>query len=101
MSELTRKCEDLLSHPAAVDKARFEFDGILIQALEQGRWLVLDNANLCSASVLDRLNSLLEPNGTLLINEHHTPDGSAKLVKPHPNFRMFLTMDDMVSFLER
>lgn len=102
MSELTRKCEDLLSHPAAVDKARFEWiDGILIQALEQGRWLVLDNANLCSASVLDRLNSLLEPNGALLINEHHTPDGSAKLVKPHPNFRMFLTMDPRHGELSR
>ncbi|KAI9880197.1 MAG: AAA ATPase midasin [Pleopsidium flavum] len=102
MSRLTRECEGLLSQPAAIDKARFEWiDGVLIQALEQGKWLVLDNANLCSASVLDRLNSLLEPNGALLINEHHTPDGTAKLVKPHPNFRMFLTMDPRHGELSR
>ena len=36
-------------------------DGILVQALERGDWLVLDNVNLCNPTVLDRLNPLLEP----------------------------------------
>ncbi|CAM9487941.1 unnamed protein product, partial [Ectocarpus sp. 8 AP-2014] len=36
-------------------------DGVLVQALERGDWIVLDGANLCSSSVLDRLNPLLEP----------------------------------------
>jgi midasin (ATPase involved in ribosome maturation) len=35
-------------------------DGVLLHALEAGHWLLLDNVNFCSASVLDRLNSLLE-----------------------------------------
>jgi midasin len=74
---------------------------VLIKALEQGKWLVLDNANLCSASVLDRLNSLLEPNGFLSINEHCGPDGEPKIVKPHPNFRIFLTMDARFGELSR
>ena len=74
--------------------ARFEWvDGILVKALKQGKWLVLDNANLCSPAVLDRLNSLLESNGFLSINEHRNPDGSAQVVKPHPRFRLFITMD--------
>ncbi|KAF1927453.1 midasin [Didymella exigua CBS 183.55] len=85
-----------------IDGARFQWvDGILIRALEQGKWLVLDNANLCSSAVLDRLNSLLEPNGYLSINEHSTADGEARLVRPHPDFRIFMTMDPRFGELSR
>ncbi|KAL1603277.1 AAA ATPase midasin [Nothophoma quercina] len=85
-----------------IDGARFQWvDGILIRALEQGKWLVLDNANLCSSAVLDRLNSLLEPNGYLSINEHSTTDGEARIVRPHPDFRIFMTMDPRFGELSR
>ena len=85
-----------------IDGARFQWvDGILIRALEQGSWLVLDNANLCSSAVLDRLNSLLEPNGYLSINEHSTADGEARIVRPHPDFRIFMTMDSRFGELSR
>ncbi|SMY22660.1 unnamed protein product [Zymoseptoria tritici ST99CH_1A5] len=85
-----------------IDKARFEWiDGPLIEALQQGKWLILDNANLCSPSVLDRLNSLLEPNGTLVLNEHSGPDGTARIIRPHPNFRIFLTVDPRLGELSR
>ncbi|CAK7897218.1 midasin [[Candida] anglica] len=81
---------------------RFEwFDGLLVQAVENGHWLVLDNANLCSPSVLDRLNSLLETNGTLVINECSSADGQPRNVKPHPNFRLFLTVDPRYGELSR
>ncbi|KAI4269451.1 MAG: hypothetical protein L6R38_007465, partial [Xanthoria sp. 2 TBL-2021] len=84
------------------NRARFEWvDGVLVKAITEGKWLTLDNANLCSPSVLDRLNSLLEPNGVLFINERHSPDGSARTVKPHQNFRMFLTMDPQHGELSR
>ena len=86
--------ERLLHHSSDDKCTRFEWvDGILVKALKQGKWLVLDNANLCSPAVLDRLNSLLEPNGFLSINEHRNPDGSAQVVKPHPHFRLFMTMN--------
>ncbi|KAG7665169.1 uncharacterized protein J8A68_001225 [[Candida] subhashii] len=82
--------------------ARFEwFDGLLVQAVEKGNWLVLDNANLCSPSVLDRLNSLLETNGSLIINECSLADGQPRILKPHPNFRLFLTMDPRYGELSR
>lgn len=85
-----------------IDGARFQWvDGILIRALEQGKWLVLDNANLCSSAVLDRLNSLLEPNGYLSINEHSTADGEARIVRPHPDFRIFMTVDPRFGELSR
>ncbi|RDW65425.1 midasin [Coleophoma crateriformis] len=95
-------CQDFATGPMSLESARFEWvDGVLIKALEEGKWLVLDNANLCSASVLDRLNSLLEPNGFLSINEHCGPDGEPKIVRPHPNFRIFLTMDARFGELSR
>ncbi|CAN9315252.1 unnamed protein product [Alternaria alternata] len=102
-SELAHKLHSSLqaSHQQ-IDGARFQWvDGILIRSLEQGKWLVLDNANLCSSAVLDRLNSLLEPNGYLSINEHSTDDGEARIVRPHPNFRIFMTMDSKYGELSR
>ncbi|KAF2836680.1 P-loop containing nucleoside triphosphate hydrolase protein [Patellaria atrata CBS 101060] len=89
-----RTSENLLEQLAQSNHARFEWvDGLLVRALERGDWLVLDNANLCSPSVLDRLNSLLEPNGHLSLNEHTNENGEARVIKPHPGFRIFLTMD--------
>ncbi|EEH22929.2 hypothetical protein PABG_05140 [Paracoccidioides brasiliensis Pb03] len=76
-------------------------EGIFIQAVQNGDWVVLDNANLCNPSVLDRLNSLMEPNGCLVINEQRTGDGTAKIVTPHQNFRLFLTMDPRHGELSR
>ncbi|KAL8721540.1 MAG: hypothetical protein Q9225_001794 [Loekoesia sp. 1 TL-2023] len=94
--------EAIMNKPLHNNRARFEWvDGILIRAVVEGKWLVLDNANLCSPSVLDRLNSLLEPNGVLNINERHLEDGSVRVVKPHPNFRLFMTMDPQHGELSR
>ncbi|PMD41018.1 P-loop containing nucleoside triphosphate hydrolase protein, partial [Hyaloscypha variabilis F] len=99
---LAGTCQRFSKMPMTLENARFEWvDGVLVKALEQGKWLVLDNANLCSASVLDRLNSLLEPNGFLSINEHCGPDGEPKVIRPHPDFRIFLTMDPRFGELSR
>lgn len=73
-------------------------DGILVEAMTKGYWLVLENVNLCPASVLDRLNSVTERDGFLLLSESGTQDGdcndqSHRLIRPHENFRIFLTMD--------
>ncbi|KAH8909629.1 midasin [Coniochaeta sp. PMI_546] len=93
----------ILSRPLTLENPHFEWlDGVIVKAIERGQWLVLDNANLCSASVLDRLNSLLErPDGFLSINEHSGPDGEPRVVRPHPNFRVFLTMDPRYGELSR
>ncbi|KAJ3035683.1 AAA ATPase midasin [Rhizophlyctis rosea] len=73
---------------------RFEWiDGTLIRALEEGHWILIDNVNLCPASVLDRLNSLFEPGGVLMVNERGLVNGEVKVIRPHVNFRIFMTMD--------
>lgn len=54
--------------PSATSVGRFEWvDGALTRAIERGQWVLLDNANLCNPTVLDRLNPLLEPHG---VGEH-------------------------------
>ena len=71
---------------------RFQWvDGPLIRALEEGNWVVLSNASTCNSSVLDRLNSLLEKDRSFNLNENCCKDGSPRVIKPHPNFRIFMT----------
>jgi len=75
-------------------------DGPLVEAMRTGHWLHLRNVNLCSSSVLDRLNPVMEPGGTLHLAEvglNHGKEDQASMnqreIKPHPNFRVFLSMD--------
>ncbi|KAG6015525.1 hypothetical protein E4U43_005140 [Claviceps pusilla] len=96
------RVKQLLEGPLHLENPRFEWlDGVIVKALIAGQWLVLDNANMCNASVLDRLNSLLEPNGFLSINEHCDSDGKPRIIRPHPDFRIFLTMDSKYGELSR
>lgn len=80
-------------------KGRFTWkDGPLVKAMQRGCWLHLRNVNLCPSTVLDRLNSLLEPNGALLLAECGASEdleaGTAHLeLVPHPNFVIFLSMN--------
>ncbi|KAK5645761.1 hypothetical protein RI129_004225 [Pyrocoelia pectoralis] len=74
---------------------KFEWvNSILVKCMQEGSWLLIDNVNLCSPAVLDRLNALLEPNGVLTIGERGvTENGEMYEIKPHEDFRLFLTMD--------
>jgi midasin len=83
-------------------KARFEWvDGPLVQALRSGSWFVLNNANLCSPSVLDRLNSLCEMGGTLSLTERGLVNDQVEVLRPHPGFRLFMCMDPAYGELSR
>ena len=72
-------------------------DGILVQAMERGYWLHLENVNYCPSSVLDRLNPLMEFGGELAMTEcgisDEGTDSKPRVIKPHPNFRLFLSMN--------
>ncbi|KAF8139191.1 hypothetical protein K438DRAFT_1996249 [Mycena galopus ATCC 62051] len=81
---------------------RFEWvDGPLIRAMKHGDWLLLDGANLCNPSVLDRLNSLCEVNGFLTLSERGYVDGLVQILRPHPNFRIFMSVDPQYGELSR
>ena len=71
-------------------------DSVLVNAVQTGKWLVIDNANFCCASVLDRLNGLFEPGGVLSIGEQgcaEAEEEEVRTITPHENFRIFLTMN--------
>ncbi|KAJ1986122.1 AAA ATPase midasin [Dimargaris cristalligena] len=107
--ELSAELDQTVSHAQTLAQlaqggvsGKFEWiDGVLIQALERGHWLLIDNANLCNPSILDRLNALLEPNGTLAVHERGLVDGEIRTVIPHPNFRIFMTCNPQYGELSR
>ncbi|OAX84399.1 hypothetical protein ACJ72_01231 [Emergomyces africanus] len=62
-------------------------EGILVEALRNGYWIVLDELNLAPTDVLEALNRLLDDNRELFLPE------SQELVHPHPNFMLFATQN--------
>ncbi|KYN05743.1 Midasin [Cyphomyrmex costatus] len=82
---------------------KFEWvDSVLVKCLQDGTWLLIDQVNLCSPAVLDRLNGLLEPNGVLSIGERGIDsNGNVVTIKPHKNFRLFLTMNPRYGEISR
>eukprot|EP00624_Nannochloropsis_granulata_P001587 evm.model.NODE_17916_length_6768_cov_23.135048.1 len=82
----------------------FEFvEGLLVKAVREGHWVLLDEINLASAEVLQRLTPLLDHEGgreggtvgvgggggSLVLTEK----GDVAPVPRHPNFRLFAAMN--------
>uniref|UniRef100_A0A182PZR4 Midasin n=1 Tax=Anopheles farauti TaxID=69004 RepID=A0A182PZR4_9DIPT len=76
-------------------------DSKVVKCLRTGQHICLEHVNLCSSAVLDRLNPVFEPNGTLMISEKGTvntddtrdDEAAAEIVQRHRNFQAFLTLD--------
>lgn len=81
---------------AAADAARHPWrwqDGLIVQAIKHGWWVVLDEVNLAEPQILERLNSILERDPTLVLSEHDNTVFGTALRPVHPNFRIFATMN--------
>lgn len=69
-------------------------DSKIVQCLKVGRTICLEHVNLCSSAILDRLNSVFEPEGTMLIAEKAlTSNNELEVISKHKDFRAFLTLD--------
>lgn len=72
---------------------RFQ-EGLIPRAMRHGWWVILDEMNLAEPPVLERLNSVLEREPTLVLTEgdgtRFGPDGD---VPVHPDFRVFATQN--------
>lgn len=44
-------------------------DSMIVKSIKFGHYICLEHINLVSSAILDRLNPILEPNGTLMISE--------------------------------
>ncbi|KPA75401.1 putative mitochondrial hypothetical protein [Leptomonas pyrrhocoris] len=103
---MTASCDtvDLLGGFDQVEGKQGEFewrDSLVLEAMLQGHWLVLDNVNYCNASVLDRLNPLVEPNGVLSVNEQGIVNNEVRVIRPHPRFRLFATLNPRYGDISR
>ncbi|CAG9573097.1 conserved hypothetical protein [Leishmania major strain Friedlin] len=103
---MTASCDtvDLLGGFDQVEGKQGEFewrDSLVLEAMVQGHWLVLDNVNYCNASVLDRLNPLVEPNGVLFVNEQGVVNDEVRVIRPHPRFRLFATLNPRYGEISR
>lgn len=78
-----------------IQAAQWRFqEGLIPQAMRHGWWVILDEVNLAEPQVLERLNSVLERNPTLVLTEGPgTRFGPTGDVKVHPHFRIFATMN--------
>ncbi|TIA99817.1 hypothetical protein E3P84_02013 [Wallemia ichthyophaga] len=94
--------EDYNAQSSQSEAGRFEWvDGVLLRAMKNGDWLLIDDANLCSPSVLDRLNSLFETEGSLVLSERGMVKNQIQTIKPHPDFRMIMALDPRHGELSR
>jgi midasin len=62
-------------------------EGVLVDAMRQGYWLILDELNLAPSEVLEALNRLLDDNRELFIAE------TQETIKAHPRFLLFATQN--------
>lgn len=62
-------------------------DGLLVQALRRGHWVILDELNLAPSEVLEALNRLLDDNRELYLPETN------EIIKAHRDFRIFATQN--------
>ena len=62
-------------------------EGVLVEAMRTGRWLILDELNLAPSDVLEALNRLLDDNRELFIAE------TQETVRAHPRFLLFATQN--------
>mgnify|MGYP006110708141 FL=1 len=60
-------------------------EGLLVEAVRKGYWIILDELNLAPSEVLEALNRLLDDNRELFIPE------TQEVVTPHPSFMIFGT----------
>lgn len=62
-------------------------DGLLVQAMRYGHWIILDELNLAPTDVLEALNRVLDDNRELFIPE------TQETVKAHQQFMLFATQN--------
>ncbi|KAM3143024.1 hypothetical protein pb186bvf_004842 [Paramecium bursaria] len=79
--------EEYLGTYAAVENSIQFQEGLLVQAIRNGDWIILDELNLARSEILENLNRLLDDNQELFLPE------TQQILKPHLNFRIFATQN--------
>ncbi|MFH0767704.1 MAG: AAA family ATPase, partial [Bacillota bacterium] len=79
--------DELVGRLLINDKGTYWVDGILTEAMRNGEWIVLDEINAALPEVLFVLQSVMDDDAYLVLNEKDDKE----IVHKHPNFRLFAT----------
>jgi gas vesicle protein GvpN len=87
--------DELVGHYVVDDKAKGMrwVDGVLLEAMKNGYWLLLDELNAGLPEVLFVLQSVLDDDKFLVVAEHE-----GEIVHPHADFRVFATMNPSLEY---
>lgn len=81
-------CDELIGKTLIKDGTTYFHEGVLIEAMRNGYVLVLDEINCALPEVLFVLQSLLDDDRMVVIDNE-----TNEIVRPHKNFRIFATMN--------
>jgi len=70
------------------EQGTYWVNGVLVDAMLAGDWVLLDEINACLPEIAFSLHSLLDDDRMVVLMEY---DG--RIVRPHPNFRLFASMN--------
>lgn len=70
------------------DRGTYWVNGVLVDAMLAGDWILLDEINACLPEIAFCLHSLLDDDRMVVLMEY---DG--RIVRPHPQFRLFASMN--------
>lgn len=87
--------DEIKGHYVVDDKAKGMrwVDGVLTEAMKMGYWLLLDEINACLPEITFTLHSVLDDDKMLVLEEHE-----GEIIRPHPNFRVFATMNPSMEY---
>src|SRR3990167_572307 len=80
--------DDLIGKWVVKEGSMVWVDGVLVEAMKMGYWLVLDELNSALPEVLFLLQSLLDDDKFIVLSEKN-----GEIIRPHSNFRLFATMN--------
>ena len=93
MTSTTKQLQVLISDKKQNTQGFSWFHSELINAIQSGSWVLLENIGGCNSAILERLNPIFERTGYLYINECGSVNGKTVKVALHPDFRLFLILN--------
>jgi len=85
--------EDIIGKILVNEKGTYWVDGVLVEAMRKGYWYLADEINATNAEINFLYHSLLDDDGFIVIPENH-----GEIVKPHPSFRFFASMNPSAEY---
>lgn len=85
--------DDIVGKILINKEGTFWQDGVLTEAMRNGYWYEADEINASNAETLFIYHSLLDDDSYIVL-----PENGGEVVKPHPNFRFFATMNPSADY---